>query len=887
LFYITLVFALVARYGIRTPSYPLKSNNSSRLHPWLIAGALASALTYSGVAAIHACLLIWHGSSVAELDLFALLGLLSTSCIIAVPLINWSSTLRHLGQDKGRSNSDEKSDGNTRTVIIWWAFLVAVGFLSAWVGFTFNDSLPVAVSADTSSGLESLSCVPPNGVLNQSAGQIPGWHDFWITAEFVDINNCQEPCSTSTAPWGGNTLFRSPGDLQTLTKEQINRNIELTDITHREVRASKFVSFYVTYMLFSVPYVILQGAWHVVMFGRSSPQKARYTFYYWITRIHWPNGKARTFQAGKIQRGFALTVSILVYLWALFILIICPPIFITNIVATEIGLYTLPQGESNTHIGQWGPMAGTILILLAAFIARFEHSAYKLGKRALINFGWYVSHWWKHCRSGRHKRDKLGEYDDINQTSMPSIERKASTAPDPDLVRDTRSDIWDLVSDFFDQIKWYFQDFGNLVEHEVKVFKDFWEKPDAPPNKRTRPPKPKSRRNRKLTAIRNAALRKASEAGSENDTPDYEVDNPYASNINPPKHRPKGNKRYHVAPYESQLESEALRRSTYSDMENFKPAQKKFNNARAGRSVAFAQTEAERKRRSMAVLPPLPSGSSSPIRQSHENNQNNEESRVDEALSEHSDNISPDDAVQIQQLENEEPHPTVLSSLSESISHRARRSHVYSPELSPLAADAKTNMQNLASPDEVQPQPKLQTPARVPSSHSHSDLIPIHTEFQSTTNPSTSAHSSYLFTETELARIYGQGTPPVPSLVTSPEASVRNSMAIANVSYLQVRTPPTPDLGDEIVLRKDRQGQWVLVQRNGDLTGDGKILKEITEEEEKEKEREENKGGGGGGGGSKRKSKAPRIGGRLIFGRSDQTQAQTQKEESRKYDQGW
>ena len=161
----------------------------ARTHEWLIAGALTAGLVYSGVAAIHACLLIWRGPSLGELDFFALMGILGSSCIIAVPLLNWSSTIRHLGQTKidpwGKRESPQfpkleedwvqatkkREISNTRTVIVWWAFLVAVGFLALFVGFEnaiYNGNLPIILSVETYSALDQLQCAPPNGYLNQS-----------------------------------------------------------------------------------------------------------------------------------------------------------------------------------------------------------------------------------------------------------------------------------------------------------------------------------------------------------------------------------------------------------------------------------------------------------------------------------------------------------------------------------------------------------------------------------------------------------------------------------------------------------------------------------------------------------------------------------------------
>lgn len=99
MYYCTIVFALMAR-----------------THQWLMAGALAAALTYSGAAAIHACLLVWHGPGTGELDIAPLLAILSTACIITVPLLNWSSTVRRLGLKDG----DDDGKSGARTIIVYW-----------------------------------------------------------------------------------------------------------------------------------------------------------------------------------------------------------------------------------------------------------------------------------------------------------------------------------------------------------------------------------------------------------------------------------------------------------------------------------------------------------------------------------------------------------------------------------------------------------------------------------------------------------------------------------------------------------------------------------------------------------------------------------------------
>jgi len=103
-------------------------------HLWLVAGALVAALSYSGTAAFHAILLIWRGPAMGAQDIDALMAILSTSCLVSVPLLNWSSTLRRLGASarelkEMNSNFDAKSadyeeeakdasEFGTRTIVI-------------------------------------------------------------------------------------------------------------------------------------------------------------------------------------------------------------------------------------------------------------------------------------------------------------------------------------------------------------------------------------------------------------------------------------------------------------------------------------------------------------------------------------------------------------------------------------------------------------------------------------------------------------------------------------------------------------------------------------------------------------------------------------------------
>ena len=106
LFYVLIVFALVWRH-----------------HEWLIAGALASATIYSGGAAIQAWVQFgvdhrYHDTA-GDNDNEAIMGILAAALLMAVPLINWSRTLRRL---------------QVRPILIYWVLIVFVGYILVITG---------------------------------------------------------------------------------------------------------------------------------------------------------------------------------------------------------------------------------------------------------------------------------------------------------------------------------------------------------------------------------------------------------------------------------------------------------------------------------------------------------------------------------------------------------------------------------------------------------------------------------------------------------------------------------------------------------------------------------------------------------------------------------
>ena len=361
---------------------------------WLIAGALAAGLTYSGAAAIHAMLLVWVGPGYGELDQQALLAILSTSCVIAVPLLNWSETLRTLGVPEYKIKEAERQKKNiepgpTRTIIVYWAFLVTIGFMCVFVSF---EDHKFNVSQVTLSGTANISCTPAGGNLNISLGQDPGWHFFIPDSEFIAGNNCLDPCQgVNPSPEGA--IFRTVNDLQIPSQKQISflyqtllaegffgKNSLVADANlGRRLKRVRFFKTYVKYALFLFPYIILQGLWAIV-FGRRRPRQVRDSVYLFIAELNlWTFGPAKVH---KLR--IAKMCAYLSYSWAVVIAVICPPLFVINLIANEISVNNYPESENAHHVGAWTPYVATMLVFGAALIAEF-HQRLEVKLIVLIN----------------------------------------------------------------------------------------------------------------------------------------------------------------------------------------------------------------------------------------------------------------------------------------------------------------------------------------------------------------------------------------------------------------------------------------------------------------------------------------------------------------------
>ena len=337
-------------------------------------GALTSALTYSGSAAIHACLLVWRGPANGELDIYALGAILSTSCIITVPLINWSTTLRQLG------SRDDQQPG-ARTIVIYWGGLVLVGFITILTTI-WNPE----ISNYCLSNVNPIGCSPTSSQISYEAGQDPG-NTFIVDLEWIQTNGCMDPCQLqgeAQFPWEP-AIFRSYSDLQLVSRAALyDVDIFLPEIGGKKEQQNAkfaFISAYFFFGTIAVSFLLSQGVWALV-FNRQTPRQSRRTIYQFILNLpsmsQTVSSSVENSRRRRRQKLVAKWLATIAYLWAVVASILSIILFIGNIVIMELLLTAFPQSESLAHVGAWSPWSNTGLVIVAACIGQFHASIVQL-----------------------------------------------------------------------------------------------------------------------------------------------------------------------------------------------------------------------------------------------------------------------------------------------------------------------------------------------------------------------------------------------------------------------------------------------------------------------------------------------------------------------------
>ena len=308
---------------------------ATRSHQWLVVGSLVAAMTYSGVAAIYGMAAAAQRTPrVFERDSGVVWNILTTSILLAIPLLNWSSTIRRL---------------HARTIMIYWVVLIFIGACSIYAA-----------------GLKEV--LPPTSTMTCTRGpDIPPLH-IWppythIDQQFLQTYSCSNPCTNITYE----NVFRTPAD-QTLPTLWNLISPPLPDPQSAEMMVFLSVSSEAKGYIAAI--IGCQGLLYIGITGRRSPQEFRNLITYKIMRYAGRNLRSR-----QIWRAFSKTIALLCYIWMVLVLVICPPVALLAIVDSEIGYWNQVESEPFTAIGQWSPWAAVALTVAAAVISKYHARA--------------------------------------------------------------------------------------------------------------------------------------------------------------------------------------------------------------------------------------------------------------------------------------------------------------------------------------------------------------------------------------------------------------------------------------------------------------------------------------------------------------------------------
>jgi hypothetical protein len=381
----------------------------SRHKTWLITAALATVIAYSSAAAFHAMILAivrtklypqspdileyyevvlvsgktqdgfwveptaqtWQEDGlwlpvvpmVWDADGDAVLAVVGLAFLVLVPMQTWSKTFK-------------KYEG--KTVLLLWSLLLLAGTIAALINEEYIQVSPLPQLRFCP--LEQNDTLPLTNGGTPIGGTWDGtdWYHWnrTVTAAFDNTtislpNICIYPCFDTTWP------LRDPTEIIAVSNAQFD-----------PISSQTF--YWLMFALYCI--VVSSGLSSLTIFVTKANKNARRLqhqslielFQRWKTAFQGPEVPQNVFKALwatwlKLFNYYALALSpIAVLLFLVFI---------------EWTMWYDNQGESFRHVGQWGPITATALVLIAAVVDHFRPKAAEW-VRGHRWFGWLRRHGW-------------------------------------------------------------------------------------------------------------------------------------------------------------------------------------------------------------------------------------------------------------------------------------------------------------------------------------------------------------------------------------------------------------------------------------------------------------------------------------------------------------
>lgn len=303
-----------------------------RSQEWLVIGALASALTYAGTAAVHAMTLCTSRQIVFDLDILGAWAVLSTGALAYITLINWSKTLRN---------------SKARIVMVCWGLLVGIALMFGRVE-----------RYDTALSPGEPACYSARGILLYRPLQL-------LDASF----NCTYQCFDAHKP------MREQSETIAIPREVLTGTYSRLGLI---LVGPVMFAAYTAVSFDTREHSPSQLCTRMVMRHLNPKHHAEITkSIYKASSETWYGGYFALFsfvhrEKWSIRKCLLSFLAVPWFALGLALDLLCIPLLITNVILNELNLLGthLPTNEAPFAIGQWGPIVSSLLIVIAAVINR-------------------------------------------------------------------------------------------------------------------------------------------------------------------------------------------------------------------------------------------------------------------------------------------------------------------------------------------------------------------------------------------------------------------------------------------------------------------------------------------------------------------------------------
>ena len=131
-----------------------------------------------------------------------------------------------------------------------------------------------------------------------------------------------------------------------------------------------FVGGTVATTTLTFPIVVSLGL-YTLLFPDGRPREVRNSVFRFFAGISRASETEATPKVPAWRKSLTQVVAIIIYIITMLILIFCIPMFVLNIIAIELAISDYSESEHPWYVGQWSPMVGAILAVLAAIVDKY------------------------------------------------------------------------------------------------------------------------------------------------------------------------------------------------------------------------------------------------------------------------------------------------------------------------------------------------------------------------------------------------------------------------------------------------------------------------------------------------------------------------------------